>query len=286
MESLSRFISANNLEEIDFDDVRWGVRCCFGAVVSFLIGTTLSEDAKKLMSVIRIDQIKDLSLLFDTASIVLPLIVSVSGKVGSDRPMKLKSSNLQPVILRETTKNCILKREVQTEVDSSGNSKEVASWTEEHSDTHTVDNEVPWYLDDGTSQVFVSQGQHASNFLELAGTHVGGYKSKILPVRGTLDSSERELDLDLVVMQSVTKKPVLVTGTPLTVIGEAVKDDLGRIRIEKPEKGPFHVSGNSIDKLINDCERGAWFCTFTSRVGILRYFSDWKANFSLYRPKI
>lgn len=44
------------------------------------------------------------ALLFDTASVVLPLIVTVSGKVGSDRPIKFKSSNLQPVILHETVK--------------------------------------------------------------------------------------------------------------------------------------------------------------------------------------
>ncbi|KAK1398978.1 RING-type E3 ubiquitin transferase [Heracleum sosnowskyi] len=259
-ESFSRFISAILLEDID--NVQWGVRCCVGAAISYFIGKSFWMDAKKLMSVVRINQIKDLSLLLDPASIVVPLIVSVSGKVGSNRPIKLKSSNLQPVILQETKKSCILKRQVQTQVDSRGNRNEVCSWKEEHVDTHTVNIEVPWYLDDGTGQVFVLQAQRASNFLESTVAHVAGYESKILPVRGTADDSQRELDY--LVMNKVTKKPVLVTGTPLTVIGEAVKDDSGRIQIQKPKKGPFHVSGKNIDELIKDCKGGAWLCKCTS----------------------
>ncbi|KAL8109487.1 hypothetical protein AgCh_025546 [Apium graveolens] len=39
---------------------------------------------------------------------------------------------------------------------------------------------------------------------------------------------------------------------------KAVRDELGRIRIQKTEKDPFHVSGKNIDNLKNDCERGAW----------------------------
>lgn len=38
--SFSRFISADKFEDID--DVQWGVCCCVGAAVSFLIGTSFS----------------------------------------------------------------------------------------------------------------------------------------------------------------------------------------------------------------------------------------------------
>ncbi|KAK1378835.1 RING-type E3 ubiquitin transferase [Heracleum sosnowskyi] len=106
--------------------------------------------------------------------------------------------------------------------------------------------------------------ERASNFLESTVAHVAGYESKILPVRGTADDSQRELDY--LVMNKITKKPLLVTGTPLTVIGEAVKDDSGRIQIQKPKKGPFHVSGKNIDELIKDCKGGAWLCKCTSLV--------------------
>ncbi|KAF9598645.1 hypothetical protein IFM89_029895 [Coptis chinensis] len=42
----------------------------------------------------------------------------------------------------------------------------------------------------------------------------------------------------------------LPIGTSLTVVGEAVKDDIGTILIQRPHKGPFYVSPKSIDQLI------------------------------------
>jgi hypothetical protein len=38
--------------------------------------------------------------------------------------------------------------------------------------------------------------------------------------------------------------------------GQAVRDDLGTIRIQKPHKGPFYVSPKSIDELIANL--GKW----------------------------
>ncbi|KAF3631845.1 putative mitochondrial ubiquitin ligase activator of nfkb 1-A-like isoform 2, partial [Capsicum annuum] len=53
---------------------------------------------------------------------------------------------------------------------------------------------------------------------------------------------------------------VLPVGTPLTVVGEAVKDDIGTVRIQRPHKGPFYISPKTIDQLIANLGRWArWY---------------------------
>ncbi|WOH01656.1 hypothetical protein DCAR_0521041 [Daucus carota subsp. sativus] len=232
----------------EIDKLRWGIGCLVGAALSYLLGEESRINAESLGRVIRVVQIKDSSLLFDTASIVLPLIVTVSGIVGSNKGLKLESSKVKAVILHETTSKCILKPCVKNEVDNRGNSVEVCSWKEEQKGSHTVKKEVPWYLDDGTSKVFVLNAESASKFWESVGRHVGSCKSQILPVRGTVVDS-RQKEPDVLVKTTVTTQPLLITGTPLTVIGEAVKDRSGRIRIQQPERGPFYVSRKNIDEL-------------------------------------
>ncbi|KAL1816651.1 hypothetical protein ACET3Z_019225 [Daucus carota] len=88
----------------EIDKLLWGIGCLVGAGPSYLLGEESRINAESLGRVIRVFQIKDLSLLFDTASIVLPLIVTVSGIVGSNRALKLESSRAKAVILHETVK--------------------------------------------------------------------------------------------------------------------------------------------------------------------------------------
>ena len=57
---------------------------------------------------------------------------------------------------------------------------------------------------------------------------------------------------------------ILPTGTALTVVGEAMKDDIGTIRIQKPPKGPFYVSPKSIDQLIANLGKWARWYKFAS----------------------
>lgn len=45
---------------------------------------------------------------------------------------------------------------------------------------------------------------------------------------------------------------ILQIGAPLTVVGEAFKDNSGKITIQRPRNGgPFHVSSCSIDQIIS-----------------------------------
>jgi E3 ubiquitin-protein ligase MUL1 len=64
-------------------------------------------------------------------------------------------------------------------------------------------------------------------------------------VRGTLDYLQ-----GLKMLGVKRTERVLPTGTSLTVVGEAIKDDVGTIRIQRPHKGPFYVSPKGIDQLI------------------------------------
>ncbi|KAF3631843.1 hypothetical protein FXO38_26464 [Capsicum annuum] len=50
---------------------------------------------------------------------------------------------------------------------------------------------------------------------------------------------------------------VLPVGTPLTIVGEAVKADIGTVRIQRPHKGPFYISPKTIDQLIANFGRWA-----------------------------
>ncbi|EFH54752.1 predicted protein [Arabidopsis lyrata subsp. lyrata] len=53
---------------------------------------------------------------------------------------------------------------------------------------------------------------------------------------------------------------VLPIGTPVTVVGEAVKDGIRGFRIQKPEKGLFFVSPVPLDKIISPM--GKWLRRF------------------------
>ncbi|KAJ8458603.1 hypothetical protein OPV22_031529 [Ensete ventricosum] len=53
------------------------------------------------------------------------------------------------------------------------------------------------------------------------------------------------------------KKRILPVGTTLTIVGEAIKGDDGKIHIQKPHKGTFYVSQMNIDELTEDYENDA-----------------------------
>jgi E3 ubiquitin-protein ligase MUL1 len=55
-----------------------------------------------LRSVARAGSTKDLAAILDTASKVLPLVVAVSGRVGSDTPLICQQSGMRGVIVEET----------------------------------------------------------------------------------------------------------------------------------------------------------------------------------------
>lgn len=219
--------------------VPWGgLSCCLSGAALYLLGRSSGRDADVLKSVIRVNQLKDLALLLDTASKVLPFVVTVSGRVGSDSPISCEYSGLRGVIVEEVAEQHFLKH------------NDAGSWIQDSALMLSMCKEVPWYLDDGTGRAHVVGARGASGLVLTIGSEVFEESGRSL-VRGTLDYLQ-----GLKMLGVKRTERVLPTGTPLTVVGEAVKDDIGTVRIQKPHKGPFYVSHKTIDQLIANL--GKW----------------------------
>ncbi|XP_021835149.1 E3 ubiquitin-protein ligase SP1 isoform X2 [Spinacia oleracea] len=199
-----------------------GISCCLSAAALYLLGRSSGRDAHSLKSVGRVNQLKDLAVLLDAASKVIPFVVCVSGRVGSDTPVKCEYSGLRGVIVEETDSALML----------------------------CMSKEVPWYLDDGTGRVFVLGARGATGLELTVGSEIFEESGRSL-VRGTLDYLQ-----GLKMLGVKRTERVLPTGTPLTIVGEAIKDDVGTVRIQRPHKGPFYVSPKTIDQLIANL--GKW----------------------------
>ncbi|ONM25665.1 E3 ubiquitin-protein ligase SP1 [Zea mays] len=233
--------------------IPWGgVGCCLSAAALYLLGRSSGRDAEVLRSVARAGSMKDLAAILDTASKVLPLVVAVSGRVGSDTPLICQQSGMRGVIVEETAEQHFLKH------------NDAGSWIQDSAVMLSVSKEVPWYLDDGTGRVYMVGARSAAGLILTVASEVFEESGRTL-VRGTLDYLQ-----GLKMLGVKRTERVLPTGISLTVVGEvlflsfiglccvalAIKDDVGTIRIQRPHKGPFYVSPKSIDQLIMNL--GKW----------------------------
>ncbi|CAK9151024.1 unnamed protein product [Ilex paraguariensis] len=223
--------------------VPWGgITCCLSSAALYLLGRSSGRDADVLKSVSRVDQLKDLAQLLDTTCKVVPLVVTVSGRVGSETPINCEYSGLRGVIVEETAEQHFLKH------------NDAGSWIQDSAMMLSMCKEVPWYLDDGTGRLFVVGARNATGLVLTVGSEVFEESGRSL-VRGTLDYLQ---GLKMLGVKRVER--VLPTGTALTVVGEVIKDDVGTIRIQQPYKGPFYVSHKTIDQLIANLGKWArWY---------------------------
>ncbi|RHN81210.1 putative E3 Ubiquitin ligase, GIDE-type [Medicago truncatula] len=150
------------------------------------------------------------------------MVVSISGEVAFETPIKCKISGLSGVIVDESVEEHYLKKVERKEkcecaiehkktcsyADSFFDKNDVFSWTQHSRLISSIPKEVPWYLILGLKRI------------------------------------ER----------------VLLVGTSLNVVGEASKDDDGTVRIQRPLKGPFYVSGKTIDENIANFVDYARYC--------------------------
>ncbi|CAO2839692.1 unnamed protein product [Amaranthus hypochondriacus] len=219
-----------------------GISCCLSAAALYLLGRSSGRDAHSLKSVGRVDQLKDLAVLLDAASKVIPFVVCVSGRVGSETPIKCEYSGLRGVIVEETAEQHFLKH------------NDAGSWIQDSALMLCMSKEVPWYLDDGTGRVYVVGARGATGLELTVGSEIFEESGRSL-VRGTLDYLQ-----GLKMLGVKRTERVLPTGTPLTVVGEAIKDDVGTVRIQRPHKGPFYISPKTIDQLITNLGKWArWY---------------------------
>ncbi|PKA67152.1 putative E3 ubiquitin-protein ligase XBOS34 [Apostasia shenzhenica] len=227
--------------------IPWGgVGCCLSAAALYLLGRSSGRDADVLKSVTRVNQLKDLAVLLDTACKVLPLVVTVSGRVGSETPIHCEQSGLRGVIVEEMAEQHFLKH------------NDAGSWIQDSALMLSMSKEVPWYLDDGTGRVYVVGARGAAGLVLTVASEVFEESGRSL-VRGTLDYLQ-----GLKMLGVKRTERVLPMGTSLTVVGEAVKDDVGTIRIQQPHKGPFYASPSSVDQLISNLGKCARWYQFAS----------------------
>ncbi|KAG1331740.1 E3 ubiquitin-protein ligase SP1 [Cocos nucifera] len=227
--------------------IPWGgLGCCVSAAALYLLGRSSGRDADILRSVTRVGQLKDLAVLLETARKVLPFIVTVSGRVGSETPISCEQSGLRAVIVEEMAEQHFLKH------------NDAGSWIQDSALMLSMSKEVPWYLDDGTGRVYIVGAKGATGLVLTIGSEVFEESGRSL-VRGTLDYLQ-----GLKMLGVKRTERVLPTGTSLTVVGEAIKDDVGTIRIQRPHKGPFYVSPKNIDELIANLGKWARWYQFAS----------------------
>ncbi|KAI4301297.1 hypothetical protein L6164_034589 [Bauhinia variegata] len=217
-----------------------GLSCCLSAAALYLLGRSSGRDAELLKSVTRVNQLKELAQLLDAE--ILPLVVTISGRVISETPINCELSGLRGVIVEETAEQHFLKH------------NDAGSWIQDSALMLSMSKESPWYLDDGTGRVNVVGARGATGFTLPVVSEAFEESGRSL-VRGTLDYLQ---GLKMLGVKRIER--VLPVGTSLTVVGEAAKDDIGTIRIQRPYKGPFYVSPKTIDQLIANLGKWArWY---------------------------
>ncbi|KAK1326402.1 hypothetical protein QJS10_CPA01g02523 [Acorus calamus] len=222
--------------------VPWKELCFFGgAAVLYLIGKDSERKAETLKSANRV-KLNDLRLLLDTACEEQPLIVTVSGRVGSETPIYAECSGLRSVIVRETAQQLFLKK------------NDAGKWVKDSVWLTSACIEVPWYVDDGTGRAYIAKASDATG-LELPDAGAFFEESS----SGILDCIQ-----DIKMLGIRRRERVLPVGTSLTVVGEAVKDDLGTICIQQPLSGPFYISSKTIDQLIAHTGESSRFYHYAS----------------------
>jgi E3 ubiquitin-protein ligase MUL1 len=219
-----------------------GITLCLSGAALYCLSRNTGRDALTLKSIKRVNQLKDLAILLESACKVLPVVVTVAGRVGSESPIACEHSSLRGVILEETAEQHFLKH------------NDTGSWIQDSALMLSISKEVPWYLEDGSGRVYIVGARNAAGMELTVASEVFEESGRSL-VRGTLDYLQ---GLKMLGVKRVER--VLPTGTSLTVVGEAVQDDRGLIRIQKPNKGPFYVTPKSLDQLVANLGRWSrWY---------------------------
>eukprot|EP00252_Welwitschia_mirabilis_P016426 TRINITY_DN3623_c0_g1_i3.p1 TRINITY_DN3623_c0_g1~~TRINITY_DN3623_c0_g1_i3.p1 ORF type:complete len:225 (+),score=28.36 TRINITY_DN3623_c0_g1_i3:292-966(+) len=185
--------------------ISWGgVGLCLSGAALYCLGHNTGRDAEYLKSVKRVNQLGELASLLDKACKVLPFVVCIAGRVGSETPISCEHSTLRGVILEETAEQHFLKH------------NDSGSWIQDSVMMLSMHKEVPWYLEDETGRVYVVGARGAAG-LELTVASETFEESGRSLFRGTLDYLQ---GLKMLGVKRVER--ILPTGSTLTVIGEVV----------------------------------------------------------------
>ncbi|KAL6838241.1 hypothetical protein ACP4OV_031913 [Aristida adscensionis] len=254
-----------------------GIACCAAAAGCYLMGKTRAENAAALRSARTFCRISDLSMTLGASSGYLPL-VTVSGRVGSETPLIGQQSGLNAAIVKNNVTQHFLKKQEQKKdaeeyvllrktEEEDGTERclvrkeekdDASRWIECSELISSKTREVPWHLDDGTGRLKIVRASSAEGFVLSFGSEV-------------FEKQPRSCGCECSVKILGLKRTewVLPIRAQLTVVGEAVEDDSGKILIRRPRNGgPFHVTRCSIDNLISGLEYDA------------RWYEFWAAAFA------
>ncbi|CAF2108859.1 hypothetical protein Bca52824_076222 [Brassica carinata] len=218
-----------------------------GATACYLWGRRIKGEADSFSSITRVVDFKRLDdLLKEKAS---KLLVVVSGKVASAATPsngKHEDGPLGAVFNAKVE----MGRGTKLEDDGSG-------WITKSQNFLFQVKRSPWYLEDSTGVVKVVGAEAAGDFLDALTPHFDMSLSEIFdsivePQQGSQTIFRASLD----------------TGTSLTIIGEAARDEAGNLTIQNPNEQPFRIfSGEgSFDKMVANLKSNSEFYFFYSKI--------------------
>ncbi|KAI3460854.1 hypothetical protein Pfo_017517 [Paulownia fortunei] len=218
-----------------------GLACCVTAAILYVVGIICDREAEGLTPVTRVNKLKGFGK-------VLPLVVAVSGWVGSDTPIKCEYSGLWGVIVKKTEMHHFLKRN-----DKGKWGKDETSMP---SDYMLMGLLLP-YQDDGTGRVRVVGACYATGLpLTLGG--------RVFEESGQSPDREKLEEQGLKMLQVEKIENILRIDRSLTVVAEAIKELTGTILIQPPYRVPFYVSGDTVDELIATLALHSSCCKYAS----------------------
>ncbi|KAF3493879.1 hypothetical protein DY000_02054928 [Brassica cretica] len=263
-----------------------------GATACYLWGRRIKRKADSFSSITRVVDFKRLDdLLKEKAS---KLLVVVSGKVASAATPsngKHEDGPLGAVFNAKVEMGC----ETKLEDDGSG-------WITKSQNFLFQVKRSPWYLEDSTGVVKVVGAEAADDFLDALTPHFDMSLSEIfdsivepqqdsqedstgvVKVVGAeaaddfLDALTPHFDMSLSeIFDSIVEpqqdsqtifRASLDTGTSLTIIGEAARDEAGNLTIQNLNEQPFRIfSGEgSFDKMVANLKSNSEFYFFYSKI--------------------
>ncbi|KAJ0260787.1 hypothetical protein HA466_0040350 [Hirschfeldia incana] len=217
--------------------------------VGILMGAYCRTDKRKAQDLARITQIDELKGLVDLLEDE-PLsnpVVAIFGTVGSNSSVDTTRSGTLCVFSEETARVCY-KLEKNCNTDSNSNeSKEVMLYRKD----------VPWYLDDGTGQVYVTGAQFAKGFYDTL--------NKYIFTEPVMEHFERFFSFkDVQYVPNSCCEHVLEIGKPLTIIGKAERDKNGAPTIGRVYQVFNGRSMNKVDEMASDLKSITECCEMLS----------------------
>ncbi|CAH2037709.1 unnamed protein product [Thlaspi arvense] len=207
--------------------------------------------AEYLKSVTRVSDLRGLSELLENKT--RPVVVAISGRVGSRAPLKCQRSGVLGVFFEKKAKLVLGTRTLHGDFE-----RNPAEILLQH-------KEVPWFLEDSTGQVNVVGAQYANGFYdnlkeflfdepaselvkklveptsELIKKSVkpGGFFKVLHSFHVFAFSDSPRLKQRSDILEHTCSGRVLELGKPLTIVGEAVRYSDGALVIKRPRDGSF-----------------------------------------------